>query len=99
MVDLLWEKMRRRIARLVRIILRDERCYNRDILADGVVKQVSADGKRADVYLNGADKANPPGAATPGIGNPNGLPLVTGDQIKVLMADPRDPVILYKKIL
>lgn len=88
-----WESLRSRVRKIVldMIDVIVDAVIAR-LTADGKVKSVSADGKRVEVYINGAE------VATPDVLNPNNLPLVADEEVVIFKRSSHDRVVWYKKI-
>jgi hypothetical protein len=88
-----WEEFRAITAQLIEKLLKQWGFFN--LYDDGKIASISADGKRADVYINGAS------VATPGIPIRPGTTVAAGDEVRVLNINfnRKDRLIDHKKVL
>jgi hypothetical protein len=93
--DQFWVELKRRVRDWVYEILSEEEVWNSSMWMDGKVGAVAADGKHADIYINGATTVTPSVPIAPHVGTLN-----VNDQVVVLnRARGRDLIVMYKKVL
>ncbi|HEU4964218.1 MAG TPA: hypothetical protein VFV52_10255 [Bacilli bacterium] len=88
--DLFWGEVRARVKKWFDEWIREANGIPRT--ADAKVASVSADGTRCEAYVNGAS------TTTSGLLIPRYLrPLEVGQEVVLLVRNPRDRVVLYEK--
>lgn len=90
-----YEGLGRALRPFVKQMMVEEGALNKNMWSHGKVASISADGKRADVYLNAATIAT---TAVPLVPQIVGT-LAVGDEVVVLNMAYRDLVIMFKKPL
>lgn len=89
-----YQGLKRLVAKLVDQRIDERGLDNHKAFPDGKVAAVSADGKRADLYINGDATATKNVPIAPHVGQ-----LTVGNEVIVLRRSPRDMIVLSKKPL
>lgn len=88
-----WQELKDITTELVMRILKKHGFFN--LYDDGKINALSADGKTADVYINGDTTVTPSVPIRPG------LTLAVGDEVRIININfnKRDKLIDHKKVL